>query len=209
MGQLLATLLSESASGPAATFATFATIQASPREKSQESQESQGLRAQDLRARLLNAASAEYADPDLIHRLSKDDVDACEGLPESVLRAYLRALEDEAERMAGRVPRNETEAILCARCGPVWAPPAVAAVLPMVNGIPRALGCPWCHVRKAGKPIPRPRITCGACIHYLPDRVNPEAGAGHCGLQPEDIHRMHWPMQRHACSQWQPKDSTP
>lgn len=108
------------------------------------------------RARLLTAAAAEYADPDLIHHLPKEYLDACEGLPDNVLGAYVRALEDEAERMAGRVPRRETAAIMCVRCGPVWAPPEVAAALPVVKGMPRALGCPWCHVRKKGMQIPRP-----------------------------------------------------
>lgn len=111
-----------------------------------------------LRTRLLAATAAEYADPELIHRLSAADIEACDRLPDSVLRAYVRALEDEAERIAGRVPRNETAAIHCVRCGPVWAPPEIAAALPIVRGMPRALGCPWCHVRRTGIQIPRPDI---------------------------------------------------
>ncbi|MDA3875656.1 MAG: hypothetical protein PF483_01050, partial [Halothiobacillus sp.] len=78
-----------------------------------------------------------------------------------VIDLFRPSLVDEAERMAGRVPRNETEIIKCERCGPVWAPPEVAAALPVVKGIPRALGCPWCHVRKAGKAIPRPLTSFG------------------------------------------------
>lgn len=116
----------------------------------------QALEATGTHARLLAAVVTEYADPDLIHRLHEADVEACEGLPDSALRAYVRALEDEAERMAGRVPRNETAAIWCARCGSVWAPPEVALALPVVKGLPRVLGCPWCHVRKSGGYIPRP-----------------------------------------------------
>jgi hypothetical protein len=157
-----------------------------------------------LRTHLLNTAAVEYADPDLIHRLPQVDLDICTGLPDNVLRAYVRALEDEAERMAGRVPRRETAAILCVRCGPVWAPPEVAAALPVVKGMPRALGCPWCHVRHAGKYIPRPRVTCGTCAHYQPDSVNPGAGAGHCDQHPGNSHRMHYPMQCHACGDWRP-----
>lgn len=122
-----------------------------------------------LRTRLLAAAAAEYADPDLIHRLTAQDVDACEGLPDNVLRAYVRALEDEAERMDGRVPRNETAAIACARCGPVWAPPEVTKALPRGKGMPRALGCPWCHAHVAGGHIPRPPVTCGAGEHDPPE----------------------------------------
>lgn len=156
--------------------------------------------AEAIRLRLLATAASEYADPDLIHRLPNADVGACEGLPDNMLRAYVRALEDEAERMAGRVPRNETAAILCARCGPVWAPPEVAQALPMVKGMPRALRCPWCHVRAAGKYIPRPRVTCGTCKHFRPDSVNPDAGIGACA----EGHGTHWPMRQHTCSNWWP-----
>jgi hypothetical protein len=152
-----------------------------------------------LRIRLLTAAEAEYADPDLIHRLPAADVASCEGLPDDVLRAYVRALEADAERMAGRVPAGETAAILCVRCGPVWAHPDVAAVLPVVHDTARALGCPWCHVRKAGKVIPRPPVTCATCTHYKPDTVNPTAGVGTC---PD--HGTHYPMQRHRCGDWRP-----
>jgi hypothetical protein len=52
----------------------------------------------------------------------------------------------------------------CQQCGPVWIHPDIVAALPMVNGWPRALGCPWCFVRKAGGPIPRPE-------HAMPRRT--------------------------------------
>jgi len=32
----------------------------------------------------------------------------------------------------------------------------IAAALPVVTGWPRALGCPWCAIRKADGAIPRP-----------------------------------------------------
>lgn len=184
---------------PLATIATIATLTPVSAKVSQESRESQGCNAENY-ARLLAAAGAEYADPDLIHRLTAADVAACDGLPDTVLQAYLRALEANAERMAGRVPAGETAAILCVRCGPVWAHPAVAAVLPKVNGWPRALGCPWCHVRKAGQYIPRPPVTCATCAHWKPDAINPAAGVGTC---PD--HGTHYPMQRHTCGDWWPE----
>ena len=72
--------------------------------------------------------------------------------------------------------------------------------MPQINGMPRVLGCPWCHVRKAGKYVPRPRIHCAACTHYVPDDVNPAGGAGHCGLKPTDMYRVHYPKQKHRCA---------
>ncbi len=122
-----------------------------------------------------------------------------------MLNAYARALDNTSERMAGRVPADETMIIICGGCGPVWASPDVAAVLPVVNGAPRALGCPWCHVRKAGRYVPRPRVHCATCTHYVPDDVNPAGGAGHCGPKPTDIHRMHYPKQQHRCADYTPK----
>lgn len=62
---------------------------------------------------------------------------------------------DTAERHAGRVPAGDTAWMLCNSCGPVWIHTAVAAVLSVVDGWPRALGCPWCFVRKAGGVVPR------------------------------------------------------
>lgn len=32
--------------------------------------------------------------------------------------------------------------------------------------------------RDEGAPV---RRECGACIHFVPDAINPEAGLGHCG----------------------------
>lgn len=72
---------------------------------------------------------------------------------------------DTSERMAGRVPKGDTAAMICKGCGPVWIHPDIAAVLPVVNGWPRALGCPWCSVRKSGVAIPRPTITSRGCEH--------------------------------------------
>ena len=65
---------------------------------------------------------------------------------------------DTAERHAGRVPVGHTAKMLCDGCGPVWIHPGIAAVLSMVHGWPRALGCPWCFVRKAGGVVPRAKL---------------------------------------------------
>ena len=107
---------------------------------------------------------------------------------------------DTADRHAGRVPEADTAAMHCQHCGPVWIHPAIAACLPVVAGWPRALGCPWCFVRKAGGYIPRPPVTCGDCQHFTPDTINPPAGMGTCASG----HGMHYPMQQHRCGEFQP-----
>ncbi len=157
------------------------------------------------RGHLLALAKAEGMDAGLVHGLPEADVDACAGLPDATLRAYLTAMQDTADRMDGRIPTGETAPILCIHCGPVWSHHEVAAVLPMVDGWPRALGCPWCHVRKALKAIPRPPITCTTCQHYSPDTINPKAGMGEC----MDGHGHHYPMQRHCCGQYLPRGNQP
>jgi hypothetical protein len=107
---------------------------------------------------------------------------------------------DIDDRHAGRVPAGDTARMLCRGCGPVWIHPDIAAVLPVVDGWPRALGCPWCFVRKAGGFIPRPSVTCESCRHFNPDTINPTAGMGACGAGKG----MHYPMQRHGCDAFDP-----
>ncbi len=175
--------------------------------ESQESQESQRDSSQHplstLRQHLLTLVERHGGDPALIHRLHDQDIAGCLGLDEAQLRTYLAMLEATAMRWAGRVPLDHTAAILCQGCGPVWVPPTVAAVLPVVRGWPRALGCPWCLVRKTGSDVPRPSIRCEGCQHALADAIHPGAGVGGCGLG----HGTHYPMASHACAAFQPGDA--
>jgi|SRR5690625_451173 len=161
--------------------------------------------SEQTRAHLLALAEAEGMDAGLVHGMPETDVDACAGLPDATLRAYLTAMQDTADRMAGRIPTGETTPILCAHCGPVWSHPEVAAVLPVVDDWPHALGCPWCHVRKALKAMPRPPVTCATCQHFQPDTLNPDAGMGAC----MGGHGDHYPNQRHRCGQYRPKENQP
>lgn len=89
-------------------------------------------------------------------------------MPADSLPAYLLALDDMATRQAGEIPADDTAAICCAGCGPVYAHPSIAAVLPIVNGWPRVLGCPWCAIRKAGGRLPRPDIASADCASFIP-----------------------------------------
>ena len=162
----------------------------------------------DLRAHLLALAAAEWIDAGHVRRLHDADLAECLllGLDDRQRVVYLSMLADTADRHAGRVPLDDTAAIYCQHCGPVWIHPDIAACLPVVAGWPRALGCPWCFVRKAGGYTPRPPVTCGDWQHFTPDTINPPAGMGTCASGQD----LHYPMQRHACATFHPdKESTP
>ena len=156
---------------------------------------------QAIRARLLKLADRLGIDGTHVHRIPSADLTLWTAIPDGSLRAFLLALDDTATLQAGKVPAGETAAIHCARCGPVYVHPSIAAVLPVVDGWPRALGCPWCAIRKAGGYIPRPRVTCETCASYRPDTINPPAGVGDCASG----HGMHYPMQRHGCGDHNPR----
>lgn len=199
MGRLLERLLSDSQPAPAATLATPATLPGPAPLKVAESQESQGGDAAVVgaqRAYLLTLAADEGLAAGLVHGLDNADLAACKGLPDAILRAYLRALGNSERMDAGMVPPDWGEAVArtCEGCGPVL-------LWPECPGVVKA--CPWCFRRKAGKAIPRPPVTCGDCRHYLPDTVNPEAGMGGCRL---GTGRAYWPMKKHRCADWRVRD---
>jgi hypothetical protein len=155
------------------------------------------------RVRLLSLADVEGVDAAHVHTLTVPDVDACAGQTEYFVRAYLRALRDSAMREQGKRPDDETASILCVRCGIVFAAPEVAAVLPVIGGLPTAAGCAWCGNRKRALPIPRPPVTCGTCEHFEPDRVNPPAGLGRCGVG-LDKGPLPYPFAQRTCASWRP-----
>lgn len=105
------------------------------------------------RLRLIHLAQmAELPVRDVL-RLAQGDCHWLADLPDAVCLAYARALSDIADRRAGYVPRDWTQACTCAQCGPVW----------LWRGPPRhVLGCPWCFNRAAGLPLPRPPAAAGA-----------------------------------------------
>lgn len=136
----------------------------------------------------------------LVQRIPHVDLPLWDMVPAGALPSYLLALDDTATRQAGKVPLGDNAAIYCERCGPVYAHPGIAAVLPEVAGWPRALGCPWCFIRAASGAIPRPLITCENCKLYAPDRINPTGGTGACAIGHESNH----PMTTHTCANFQP-----
>ena len=126
------------------------------------------------RARLLAVAAAECVDAALVHYLQDADLIGCVGLDDGQLAIFLQCLCDTADRHAGRVPKADTALIHCQHCGPVWIHPTIAAVLPLVRDWPRALGCPWCFVRRAGGYIPRPPALRGDGQQVNGDTVAPQ-----------------------------------
>lgn len=159
-----------------------------------------------IRDHLLVLAESEYRDPVLVRALSESFLRDLHGMGDDALRALLAMLADDADRRALRRPRNDTGAMLCRSCGPVWIHPSIAAVLPVVDGWPRALGCPWCLIHpKGGMDIPRPPVTCADCQHYQPDSVNPAQGCGSCVI---GIHQRGggYPFRQRQCKAFQPKE---
>jgi hypothetical protein len=114
------------------------------------------LAALGTRDRLLALADVEGIDPALVHALTARDLADIAEWGDDALRAYVRVLRDDALHARGWPADDETAAIRCMRCGQVVAAPEVARVLPVVDGVPTAIGCPWCRNRKEGLPIPRP-----------------------------------------------------
>jgi hypothetical protein len=159
-----------------------------------------------MRARLLALADVEVTDADHVHRLTTADLAECAGLPDAMLLAYVRALADADLRERGKCPPDETERALCRHCGPIWTAPEVASAAPVVDGWPRVLGCPWCHVRNR-RAIPRPLVACGNCQHFEPDPINPTGGMGRCGSEREPLQSepLPFPHAARQCAQFKPE----
>jgi hypothetical protein len=156
-----------------------------------------------VRARLLGLAEAEYRDPAIVHALTETDLRGFEAFPDDALKVALSMWADTAERKAGRVPAGDTAGIMCRKCGPVFVHPSIAAVLPVVDGWPRSLGCPWCFIHPAGIAIPRPHVTCHACQHYQPDAINPSNGWGACKAN-MPMRKGGWPHVERQCKAFEP-----
>lgn len=207
MGRLLAALIADSETVPAANPAKVANIASAPVQRFADSQDSQGVElpsAKDQTARLLAELRRQFLPDDWIG-LDHGDIADMAALTDRQLSAYVRMLADADLRRRGKVPADETAPALCKGCGPVWVHPAVAAVAPMVDGWPRVLGCPWCHVKNRAL-IPRPPVACGSCAHFPRDRVNPPGGMGRCGLgraiRPGEP--LHYPRAQRQCVRFEP-----
>lgn len=189
-------------------------------EKSQESQESQRPAIQrdpaKVRARLLVLAEGEGIDAGLVRALPESELTATgqqcaaveaeqPGRGRELALQYLHTLATSATMRAGRLPPDFDTPAMCRHCGPVWLPASQVVMLDMVNGWPRALGCPWCFIRKAGLYVPRPPVTCAECQHYQPDSVNPASGCGSCAIGMRQVGGG-YPHRQRQCKAFQPKE---
>lgn len=119
--------------------------------------------APDFRTRWRDAAMAAGVTPDAIDRLPAAELelyrrhfDTCADWY-GAAQAAACMLRDSADMRAGRVPRGWTAATVCRHCGPVLLHPDVVRLLDVRDGMPWALGCPWCHVTMPpGHKLPRP-----------------------------------------------------
>lgn len=211
MGRLLSNLRAELDSPPKNEARCESANPANPAASRAEISEISGLATKSeshrdelpavaMRDRLLILADTAGVDRAHVNGLGAAAVAACAGLDDDQLAAYLCLVRDTTDRLAGRVPAGDTARMLCKGCGPVWIHPTIAEVLPVVDGWPRALGCPWCVARKAGACIPRPPVTCDGCRHFAPGTINPRAGMGRCNAGKG----AHYPMARHGCGTFDP-----
>ena len=164
------------------------------------------LSADSIREHLLALADAELIDAGFVHTLQDADVSDCAGLPDETLRSYVHALRDADLRERGKRPSDETAPALCRSCGPIWVHPSVAAAAPVVGAWAHVLGYPWCHVKNR-RAIPRPPVTCGDCLHFIRDAINPDGGMGRCTAEREPLPRepLPFPHAARQCEQFKPE----
>ena len=153
----------------------------------------------ELRAKLHRIAEAENLPPEIVDGLTAADLhpdNGCDLLDDAGLRRWLHVLAENERMREGIAPPGWVQASYCRRCGPVrlWqgAPPVV-------------LGCPWCHVRRAGGTVPRPAVTCAACTHQQQQPNTSAAGMHGCTRG----HGLHFANEQHACDDWRPAGERP
>lgn len=206
MGRLLEALRAESEKRTESVLrcesANPANVSPVEPERFADSQHSQGSDVSQS-SRLLAALRREWL-PDEWMGLDHGSLDDLAALDDAGLDAYVRCLRDSDLRARGKQPPDETTPGLCRSCGPIWLAPEIAAVAPKVDGLPRVLGCPWCHVKNRG--IPRPLVTCGGCRHFTPDTINPAEGVGTCNAnrEPRQSEPLCYPMAKRDCAEWWP-----
>lgn len=113
-----------------------------------------------------------------------------------IVVAMSRGLARQTADLRARLARLAAEkpALLAA-----LQPPAIRAhLLDLAEGE----GCAPAIVHR----LPRPQVTCGGCLHFLPDSINPEGGAGTCGLglPYRRGETARWPLASRQCGDFRP-----
>ena len=126
---------------------------------------------------------------DVLNELSEEDIEAWELGEVSIdlLTAFADALVDRRMMDQGKRPAHFTERAECHQCGPIY-----------LWSNEKVRGCPWCHNRNNGLPIPRPgSVRCGHCIHF--EQVDYHPHLGHCAKgEPEAVAGL-WDSDRRYC----------
>ena len=149
----------------------------------------------DLRAKLRQLAEAEGLPRGIVDGLTDADLDPDNGahlLDDAGLRRWLYVRAENERMRQGIAPPGWAQPSYCERCGPVrlWA------------GAPlRVLGCPWCHVRRAGGHLPRPSVTCASCQHRQLRPDTSDAGMHGCAKG----RPLHYALEPHVCADWKPQ----
>ena len=50
-------------------------------------------------------------------------------------------------------------------------------------------------------------IRCEGCAHFRPGTINPVAGMGQCGHAKRKVPVYFYPMERHVCRAFEPKEA--
>ena len=151
----------------------------------------------DLRATLYRLATAEGLPGALVDRLTDADLQPDNGaglLSHEGLKRWLHVLDENTRMQQGIAPDGWTQSSYCHHCGPIrlWT-----------GAPPHVIGCPWCHVRRAGGAVPRPAVTCASCTNM---RRLPQASVA--GMQScTKGHGLHYANATHACDDWRPLGS--
>lgn len=207
MSARFAALMHELAPATFAATATNAVERTTLVAESRESQpyEDRTAKVLEIRHRLLLNGRNLGIDESVLAAISIHEIESLEGYGSRFIGSYLYALRDSALRARGKVPGDETAPAICRKCGPIWLASEVAAVALSVDGWPRVLGCPWCHVKDRGL-IPRPAVVCADCEHFAPDSIHPSGGVGGCGKG--IVGSPHYPHAKRQCAVFLPKGSS-
>ena len=145
----------------------------------------------ELRTRLLAICRSHALAERLVANLSDAELEGCELLsPEGLVR-WVQVLAENERMRQGIPPDGWTQASHCHHCGPVKLWPGAPL---------HVIGCPWCHVRRAGGQVPRPSVTCATCTHQQQQPNTSDAGMHGCAKG----HGLHFAREQHPCAAWQP-----
>lgn len=200
LAELLAPVARENRTPPPANPANRANPRPQPAANSHDSHDSQAPARENaspaatdlapLRANLLAICRSHLLPERLALDLPDADLVGCEQLTPEGLAHFLRCLLEREGMQRGIAPAGWTQASHCARCGPIllWQGAPVHDVI----------GCPWCAIRRAGGTVPRPAVTCAACMHQQRRKDTSDAGMHACNKG----HGLHHAHALHVCPDW-------